>query len=243
MNSAKAILFVVLFFSAAVFAGEKSLFLGPRFSMGMIGVWNNEKVKLLREDGSEIAKVDPFKNRESFDMEIGMGLLFKINGFFGVAAEANLGILSFDQMDNGVYREVYFDNMGYAHFKYETESITWFQLSIPLLARINPLDWAYAEAGCQFTFVFDSEHNFGDDEENEMGEWNPEPFRFAPVLGLGVEIPLTNSLLFDIGTRFELDVTQMENGKKLWIKKDSEYRESSSAKFWALQFYMAFYLV
>ena len=54
---------------------------------------------------------------------------------------------------------------------------------------------------------------------------------------------MTNSLLFDIGTRFELDVTQMENGKKLWIKKDSEYRESSSAKFWALQFYMAFYLV
>lgn len=243
MCRSKSLILVVLFCSAFSFAEGKSFFWGPRFSLGRVDTWHNDIVMIYDEGGMPYSHEDRYKGARGTSVEFGAVAIYRLNDFFEIVGEVNFGKRQLGPMDNGVYYDtVYYDIMGYAHRKNLMESISWYQASVPLLFRFKTIKKIYFDVGAVLNVVLSTNHALGEEQEIDLGTFNTSVCRGSTVFAIGIELPMSANVVFDMGFRFMQDLTRFDDGMDVWMENESLYLESSPTRLRNWQIYYAIYL-
>ena len=236
-----SLIWVLLLCSVALFAQDKSFYWGPRVSLDMYSVYNTNSVRV--QYGSPADKVDhrdPYRDASGVGMNLGLAARYMF-GSWGLAAEVNAGLCMLS-MDNGLYGRTTYDVMGYAERTSLQENLDFFRFSMPIMYFKKFGDLFYVEVGPQFSLNYVDERTLGEDEEIELGGWEPNLFGVSALLGGGFDIPVGKTKRLDIGGRLVLDFTRLERDSKVELEEPDSFRKASSAKLFAWYSYLAFYL-
>ena len=236
-----SLILVLLLCSVTLFAQDKSFYWGPRVSLDMYSVYNTNSVRV--QYGSPADKVDhrdPYRDASGVGMNLGLAARYMF-GSWGLAAEVNAGLCMLS-IDNGLYGRTTYDVMGYAERTSLQENLDFFRFSMPIMYFKKFGDLFYVEVGPQFSLNYVDERTLGEDEEIELGGWEPNLFGVSGLLGGGFDIPVGKTKKLDIGGRLVLDFTRLERDSKVELEEPDSSRNASSAKLFAWYSYLAFYL-
>ncbi len=172
-------------------SGEfKPLVIGGRFDVGFTDFHS------VPEEAE-----DAYDEWAGIDFSLGVSLRYYFTPMIAFAPEANLTI------------RYMFQTYEYSDYWYTYEyeiGFTQLLLDFPLLARVQPIDLFYAEAGIRVGFSLFSEYSLMiDDVEIDDADWPTNTFNAALVLGAGVTLPYKNKKV-DVGIRFTYDFTALE---------------------------------
>lgn len=240
MKISRLPLLLFLFFSGIAFSGGSSLFWGPRVSMDVVRMWFSESV--LVDDGTgNRYEMDPYDISAGEGMDLGLGIRYQINDYFGVAGELNFGFISMMKASELHFITAY-DEEGFAYRSpLHDELVDLFRLSVPVTAFVKPTSSLfYIEAGAQLNFNFLDEHTW--DEEVDLEGWDPQLFGVSLLMGSGLDLSLKSGHFINFGFRFVLDMTQLDPDEDIPLEADKSYRETSPAKLFVYQLYFGFYL-
>ena len=240
MKISRLPLLLFLFFSGFAFSGGSSLFFGPRVSMNIVRMWFSESV--LVDDGTgNRYEMDPYDISAGEGMDLGLGIRYQINDYFGVAGELNFGFISMMKASELHFITAY-DEEGFAYRSpLHDELVDLFRLSVPVTAFVKPsASLVYIEAGAQFNFNFLDEHTW--DEEVDLEGWDPQLFGVSLLMGSGLDLSLKSGHIINFGFRFVLDMTQLDPDEDIPLEADKSYRETSPAKLFVYHLYFGFYL-
>lgn len=229
-----------LFFSGFAFSGGSSLFFGPRVSMDVAWMWHSESV-LVDDGAGNRYEMEPYDNSAGEGMDLGLGVRYQINDYFGVAGELNFGFISMMKVSELHFVTAY-DEEGFAYRSpLHEEQVDFFRLSVPVTAFVKPTSsLVYIEAGVQFNFNFLEEHTW--DEEVDLKGWDPQLFGVSLLMGTGLDLSLKSGNIINFGSRLVLDMTQLDPDEDIPLETEKSYRETSPAKLFVFQIYFGFFL-
>lgn len=213
--------------------------IGGHFDLGIGGYWNYpDEFAQWMGDNSWI----------SISFDLGGVFKYRINNMLSVVPEVSLG---FTHTSRKV--DEYYDGRDID----ETRML--FNINIPVTARVTPMPYFYAEAGFRLNFNLATSHTldlassgdyYDDSRSLDLDKWKASTVVPSLVVGLGGTIRSKNHDM-DLGLRFVLDLTTIEEDDTIYWKNSSGYLSDSNGKpitskietkQWAIQFVMNYYL-
>lgn len=221
---------------------RKSFYVGAHLGVGFAGTYANEKAKGAyynpSTDKVEVAEKDPFEDYLGFVFDLGAVFLFNITDMFTLAPELLCHGLNYSKES-----EVWYLKRSFGESAPLEENMTLIDVSIPVMLRAYFLEKLYAEAGVQFNLnaygsftLENSTYSYSTD----VGEWSGEFFGVGLNLGFGYSFNVLTSA-YDVGARFSLDLTRMEEDSRVYNEANASYRDAVATKAWSIEIFLNFY--
>lgn len=215
---------------------QKPLHFGMHVGLGFAGTWGNEEVLGMYDPETfDLSVADPFDGYLGVNVDIGFIVHYRINEMFSFVPEVNIRILEYFKESEVWYLRV---NQGWYYSREPLdENMLLVDISIPLMARYNPIPMFYVEAGIQFNLNLYGDFSLSNEDydyEESMGDWEGETFGFGFNIGAGVTLPL-KKYMADIGLRLAMDLTRMEADQMVYNAANNTYRLPVKTRAWAIQ--------